>query len=50
MRLRHGTLPDLILGPDWPGAQARTAIARTLDTHPRPALDALRAAATTPAS
>lgn len=50
MRLRHGTLPDLILGPDWPGAQARTAIARTLDAHPRPALDALRAAATTPAS
>lgn len=42
LRLRHGALPDLILGPDWPGARARAAITAHLAAHPRPTLDALR--------
>ncbi|MEC7764859.1 MAG: PaaX family transcriptional regulator C-terminal domain-containing protein [Pseudomonadota bacterium] len=50
LRLRHGALPDLILGPDWPGARARAAITAHLTTHPRPTLDALRAAAANTAS
>lgn len=45
LRLRHGALPDLLLGPDWPGAEARTAVGGFLDSHPRPVLADLRAAA-----
>lgn len=36
LRLRHGDLPDLMLG-DWPGDTARDEIARLLALLPRPA-------------
>lgn len=31
LRLRHGDLPDLLLGPDWAGARARVAVMAVLD-------------------
>jgi phenylacetic acid degradation operon negative regulatory protein len=50
LRLRHGDLPDLLLGPDWSGAKARAAISSVLEDYPRPTLDDLRTAAGAPAS
>ena len=41
LRLRHGDLPGLLLGPDWEGAQAQDAVMTVLATHPRPRLDDL---------
>ncbi len=38
LRLRHGALPDLVLG-DWPGARARSEVTRLLARLPRPTLD-----------
>ncbi|WP_298492211.1 PaaX family transcriptional regulator C-terminal domain-containing protein [uncultured Maritimibacter sp.] len=38
LRLRHGPLPDLLLGPDWPGAIARTGVMTLLRACPRPDL------------
>ncbi|MZR12795.1 hypothetical protein GQE99_07150 [Maritimibacter sp. DP07] len=44
LRLRHGVLPDRLLGPDWPGARARAATTAFLERHPRPSIDDLMAA------
>ncbi len=41
LRLRHGDLPDILLGEDWEGAQARRAVMAALDRFPRPAPGAL---------
>lgn len=37
LRLRHGDLPDLLLGEDWEGAAARREVMAVLDRFPRPA-------------
>ncbi|MAM61572.1 PaaX family transcriptional regulator C-terminal domain-containing protein [Maritimibacter sp. UBA3975] len=44
LRLRHGDLPDVLLGPGWPGARARSAISDVLSRYPRPTMDELRTA------
>ncbi len=44
LRLRHGPLPDLLLPPDWSGAQARQAVLEVLSALPRPSLADLQAA------
>ncbi|MDX1782012.1 MAG: PaaX family transcriptional regulator C-terminal domain-containing protein [Thalassovita sp.] len=44
LRLRHGPLPDLLLPPDWAGAQARAAVLDILGTLPRPPLADLQTA------
>lgn len=36
LRLRHGRLAHVVLGPDWPGARAERAVTAALDTLPRP--------------
>jgi len=41
LRLRHGDLPDNLLGEDWEGARARRAVMAALARFPRPALDEL---------
>ena len=41
LRLRHGDLPDNLLGEDWEGARARRAVMAVLERFPRPALDEL---------
>lgn len=43
LRLRHGTLPDLLLGEDWAGAHTAKRIAPLLTTLPRPDLSDLNA-------
>ena len=43
LRLRHGPLPDLLLPPDWKGAQARRAVFDVLTALPRPPLADLQA-------
>lgn len=43
LRLRHGALPDLLLGDDWAGARAAQRIAPLLATLPRPNLTDLNA-------
>ncbi|MBV7409298.1 PaaX family transcriptional regulator C-terminal domain-containing protein [Maritimibacter sp. DP1N21-5] len=45
LRLRHGDLPDLLLGPTWPGARARSRIADLRAECPRPAISTLQAVA-----
>ena len=37
LRLRHGDLPDLLLGEGWEGAAARRAVMAVLNRFPRPA-------------
>ncbi|WP_323784604.1 PaaX family transcriptional regulator C-terminal domain-containing protein [Thalassovita sp.] len=44
LRLRHGPLPDLLLPPDWVGADARQAVLAVLNALPRPSLADLQAA------
>jgi len=41
LRLRHGPLPDMLLGDNWEGAEARRAVAHALHTFPRRTPDAL---------
>lgn len=41
LRLRHGDLPDILLGEGWEGARARRAVMTALDRFPRPAPGAL---------
>lgn len=36
LRLRHGDLPDMLLGEAWEGAAARRAVMAALDRFPRP--------------
>lgn len=47
LRLRHGPLPDLLLGADWPGAIARTRVMTLLAACPRPDLASLHEVAAT---
>ncbi len=44
LRLRHGALPDLLLSPDWQGAQARDLVMRALTLIERPEIADLTAA------
>ncbi|CUH69461.1 Transcriptional repressor PaaX [Thalassovita autumnalis] len=44
LRLRHGALPDLMLGRDWPGAEAAQRIMPLLTALPRADLNRLNAA------
>lgn len=41
LRLRHGLLPDLVLGDDWDGAQCRKVVHEALTRFARPELDSL---------
>lgn len=41
LRLRHGILPDCLLGTNWEGARARNAVMSALDTLDRPQIKAL---------
>ncbi|SFL01275.1 PaaX family transcriptional regulator C-terminal domain-containing protein [Shimia haliotis] len=36
LRLRHGALPDLVLGDNWDGAQCRSVVLEALKRFPRP--------------
>lgn len=41
LRLRHGALPDTLLGADWEGAQARDSVMQALSKFDRPTIDDL---------
>ncbi|WP_054004353.1 PaaX family transcriptional regulator C-terminal domain-containing protein [Shimia sp. SK013] len=41
LRLRHGALPDLVLGEDWAGARCRLVVLEALSRFARPELSAL---------
>lgn len=41
LRLRHGDLPDQLLGAQWAGARAREAVMAVLLAYPRPSLKSL---------
>jgi len=43
LRLRHGDLPDILLGDTWEGATARRVVMRVLERFARPALNELSA-------
>ncbi|MCP4818835.1 MAG: hypothetical protein GY883_06590 [Shimia sp.] len=42
LRLRHGMLPDLVLGEDWEGAQCRAVVQEALTRFERPELPLLQ--------
>ena len=43
LRLRHGNLPDILLGDTWEGAVAARVVMEVLEQFPRPDLDGLSA-------
>ncbi len=50
LRLRHSTLPDSLLGPDWEGARARASVMQALKKFKRPRVEELSEVGTTAAS